>query len=220
MLHQVRASVAGDVAPPTRPRYAYADHPKVLLVCGVIVDHSTMAWTGGGEWVFDEPHVREPLLSVLMLLAVIGALLTIPPSSRNVHPGFPATQPGPGRSWWHRGRCHRSARLRCATTRLGGWRSAERPSQTGAPARTGRTAPGSARTVGRRPAGIRLAGIDPPEIIDRCHRPPTFRRGRPPAPLDPCGARRGLRRRPAPYPSASRRLPGSERRVERECRYR
>ncbi len=47
-------------------------------MCGVIVGHATMAWTGVGTWVFDEPHVREPLLSILILLSVIGALFAIP----------------------------------------------------------------------------------------------------------------------------------------------
>ena len=70
--------VAVDVVSPTRPRYAYADNLKVLLVCGVIVGHVTIAWTGVGVWVFDEPHVREPLFSILVLVAVIGALFAIP----------------------------------------------------------------------------------------------------------------------------------------------
>jgi hypothetical protein len=59
----------------TRPsRYAYADNLKVLLVIGVIVAHATMAWTGVGTWVFDEPPVREPLLSALSVLELVGAL--------------------------------------------------------------------------------------------------------------------------------------------------
>ncbi len=57
----------------SRPRHAYIDNPKVVLVVGVIVGHATMAWTGVGDRVFDEPHVREPLLSILTLLAMIGA---------------------------------------------------------------------------------------------------------------------------------------------------
>jgi len=55
-------------------RSAYADNLKVCLVVGVIVAHVTMAWTGLGTWVFDEPHVREPLLTIATLLAVIGSL--------------------------------------------------------------------------------------------------------------------------------------------------
>lgn len=61
-----------------RPRHAYADNLKVLLVAGVIVGHTTMAWTGVGDWVFHEPPVREPLLTILILAAVIGALFAIP----------------------------------------------------------------------------------------------------------------------------------------------
>ncbi len=61
-----------------RQRHLYADNMKVVLVIGVIVGHVTMAWTGVGEWVFDEPPVREPLLSVLILVSVIGALFAIP----------------------------------------------------------------------------------------------------------------------------------------------
>jgi len=55
-------------------RSAYADNLKVCLVVGVIVAHVTMAWSGLGTWVFDEPHVREPLLTIATLLAVIGSL--------------------------------------------------------------------------------------------------------------------------------------------------
>lgn len=51
-----------------RPRAAWADNLKVALVVGVIVAHVTIAWTGVGNWVFYEPPVREPLLSVLSLL--------------------------------------------------------------------------------------------------------------------------------------------------------
>lgn len=60
--------------PAARPRWAYLDNLKTLLVVGVIVAHTTMAWTGLGTWVFDEPRVREPLLSVVTLVAVIGSL--------------------------------------------------------------------------------------------------------------------------------------------------
>lgn len=55
-------------------RYAYADNLKVVLVVGVIVAHATMAWTGAGTWVFDEPRVREPLLTIGIVLEAIGAL--------------------------------------------------------------------------------------------------------------------------------------------------
>lgn len=60
--------------PEMRSRYAYADNLKVVLVVGVIVAHATMAWTGVGTWVFDEPHVREPLLTLAILLEAMGAL--------------------------------------------------------------------------------------------------------------------------------------------------
>lgn len=51
-----------------RPRAAWADNLKVVLVVGVIVAHVTIAWTGVGNWVFYETPVREPLLSALSLL--------------------------------------------------------------------------------------------------------------------------------------------------------
>lgn len=44
----------------------------------MIVGHATLAWTGVGVWVLREPQVREPLLSVLVLLAVVGALFAVP----------------------------------------------------------------------------------------------------------------------------------------------
>lgn len=55
-------------------RYAYADNLKTLMVAAVIVAHVMMAWTGVGTWVFREGPVREPLLSVLSLLTVVGGL--------------------------------------------------------------------------------------------------------------------------------------------------
>ncbi len=61
-----------------RRRHASIDNLKVVLVTGVVVGHTTMAWTGVGDWVFREPPVREPLLSFLVLIAVIGALFAIP----------------------------------------------------------------------------------------------------------------------------------------------
>ena len=51
-------------------RHAYVDNLKVTLVVGVIVGHTAMAWTGIGTWVFDEPPVREPMLSILSLFLV------------------------------------------------------------------------------------------------------------------------------------------------------
>jgi fucose 4-O-acetylase-like acetyltransferase len=61
-------------ATPVRARYAYADNLKVVLVIGVIVAHVTMAWTGMSTWVFDEPPIREPLLSLLSVVEVIGGM--------------------------------------------------------------------------------------------------------------------------------------------------
>jgi hypothetical protein len=54
-------------------RRADIDNLKVVLVAAVIVAHTTIAWTGIGTWVFHEPPVREPLLSILSL-SLIGAL--------------------------------------------------------------------------------------------------------------------------------------------------
>ena len=53
-------------------RHAYVDNLKTMLVIGVIVGHTTMAWAGIGTWVFDEPPVREPMLSILSL-SLIGS---------------------------------------------------------------------------------------------------------------------------------------------------
>ena len=60
-------------------RQAYADNLKVALVCGVIVAHVTMAWADlRGAWVFSEPAVREPLLSILKLATIVGAFFGMP----------------------------------------------------------------------------------------------------------------------------------------------
>ncbi len=77
-MTQLHPPVLKVVPAPERTRLAYADNLKIVLVCGVIVGHATMAWTGVGTWVFDEPHVHEPLLSILLLLSVLGALFAIP----------------------------------------------------------------------------------------------------------------------------------------------
>ncbi len=61
-----------------RHRFRYLDNLKVILVIGVIVGHVTLAWTGVGVWVFEEPPVREPLLSILVVLAVVGAMFAMP----------------------------------------------------------------------------------------------------------------------------------------------
>jgi fucose 4-O-acetylase-like acetyltransferase len=63
---------------PHGSRISSMDNLKVMLVAGVIVGHVTMAWTGVGDWVFEETPVRDPLLSVLILIAVVGALFAIP----------------------------------------------------------------------------------------------------------------------------------------------
>jgi glucans biosynthesis protein C len=55
-------------------RLAGVDNLKTLLVAGVIAAHATMAWTGLGTWVFTEPPVREPLLTVLAMVELVGAL--------------------------------------------------------------------------------------------------------------------------------------------------
>ena len=61
------------------PRHAYADNLKVALVCGVIVAHVTMAWADlQGAWVFSEPPVRDPLLSLLKLATIVGAFFGMP----------------------------------------------------------------------------------------------------------------------------------------------
>jgi glucans biosynthesis protein C len=67
-----------EAPPPTRSRLAWADNLKVVLVTGVIVGHATMAWTGVGNWVFEEPHLREPLLSLLVVVSMVGAAFAMP----------------------------------------------------------------------------------------------------------------------------------------------
>lgn len=62
----------------TPSRLAFADNLKVALVAGVIVAHSTMAWTGLGGWVFDELPAREPVLSLLRMALVVGVLFGMP----------------------------------------------------------------------------------------------------------------------------------------------
>lgn len=71
---------AVDVPPVAEPaRAVYADNLKVVLVCGVVVAHVTMAWTAlQGTWVFSEPAVRDPALSVLRLATIVGALVGMP----------------------------------------------------------------------------------------------------------------------------------------------
>jgi glucans biosynthesis protein C len=64
-------------APMPRSRAGYADNLKVLLVVGVIVGHATMAWTKNDAWVLEEPPVREPLLTLLDLAALVGVLFAM-----------------------------------------------------------------------------------------------------------------------------------------------
>ncbi|WP_076261849.1 acyltransferase family protein [Intrasporangium flavum] len=76
------ATTAPLVHPVTRPggapRSAWADNLKVVLVTGVVVAHTTMAWTHVGNWAFLEPVVRDPLLSVLALATVAVGLFGMP----------------------------------------------------------------------------------------------------------------------------------------------
>ncbi len=61
-----------------RPRDRSIDNLKVALVAGVIVGHTTIAWTGIGEWVFEEPHLGEPwfsIISMFLIAAMFGMAL-------------------------------------------------------------------------------------------------------------------------------------------------
>ena len=55
-------------------RQGWADDLKVWLVVGVIAAHAVAAWTANAGWVLEEPPVREPLLTVLMLASLVGVL--------------------------------------------------------------------------------------------------------------------------------------------------
>jgi glucan biosynthesis protein C len=61
-----------------RGRIVWLDNLKGVLVAGVIVGHATIAWTGYGNWVTFESPVREPLLSILLMVMLIGALVAMP----------------------------------------------------------------------------------------------------------------------------------------------
>lgn len=76
LLHPTPSRHEPRAAP--RPRAAWADELKVVLVAGVVVGHAAMAWTGFGNWVMFEPPVREPLLTVLVVVGVVGALFAMP----------------------------------------------------------------------------------------------------------------------------------------------
>lgn len=73
----VSVAVRPATATPRWSRFAYADNLKVALVAGVIVGHVTMAYMDEGGWTLSEPPVREPLLTVLKLLAVIGVMFAM-----------------------------------------------------------------------------------------------------------------------------------------------
>jgi hypothetical protein len=74
-------SAVGDVHPvteaPRAVRHADADNLKVMLVVAVIVGHVTLAFAGLGGWVLEEPPVRDPLRSLLQLVAVAGVLVAM-----------------------------------------------------------------------------------------------------------------------------------------------
>lgn len=72
-MHQVVPTT--DV--PVRSRLASVDNLKVMLVAGVIVGHVTLAYTGIQAWTLSEPPVRDPLLSVLKLVALVGGLFAM-----------------------------------------------------------------------------------------------------------------------------------------------
>jgi hypothetical protein len=73
-MELARPSQPGAVVVEGRARHVYVDNLKVALVAGVIVGHTTFAWTGMGVWVFNEPVLREPWLSLASLVALIGGL--------------------------------------------------------------------------------------------------------------------------------------------------
>ena len=60
------------VRPEATVRHPYADNLKTLLIVGVIVGHVTMAWTGIGNWVFTEPQVGEPVMSILSMFIIVA----------------------------------------------------------------------------------------------------------------------------------------------------
>ncbi len=59
---------------PTSHRTAYLDNLKVLMVVGVIVAHATFAWTDVGNWVVKEEPLREPLFTLVTIVAAIAGL--------------------------------------------------------------------------------------------------------------------------------------------------
>lgn len=65
------------MVPARTPRAGYADNLKVVLVAAVIAGHVTLAFTGIAAWTLSEPPVRDPLLSVLRLVAIVGGLFAM-----------------------------------------------------------------------------------------------------------------------------------------------
>ncbi|PFG40164.1 fucose 4-O-acetylase-like acetyltransferase [Georgenia soli] len=55
------------------PRDAWADNLRTLLVAGVVLAHAVIAWTGVGNWVLTTTPVRDPLLTFLLLLSLVGS---------------------------------------------------------------------------------------------------------------------------------------------------
>lgn len=66
---------AADVAATEKKdRQRYVDNLKVALVAGVIIAHTSIAWTGVAEWVLYEPAIGEPWFSMVALLILGGGL--------------------------------------------------------------------------------------------------------------------------------------------------
>ncbi len=63
------------VEPAATPgRRGFVDNLKVALVTGVIVAHTSIAWTGIASWVLYEPELGEPWFSLVALLVLSGGL--------------------------------------------------------------------------------------------------------------------------------------------------
>jgi glucan biosynthesis protein C len=66
------AAINEIVRPEASVHHPHADNLRTLLVVGVIVGHATMAWTGIGNWVFTEPQVGEPVMSILSMFIIVA----------------------------------------------------------------------------------------------------------------------------------------------------
>ncbi|WP_043500767.1 acyltransferase family protein [Georgenia sp. SUBG003] len=53
-------------------RDAWADNLKTVLVAGVVLAHSVIAFTGVGNWVLTTTPVRDPLLTLLLLFSLVA----------------------------------------------------------------------------------------------------------------------------------------------------